>query len=165
MGILILVLFILLLIVGVAIVPIGLPGTWLIVLDAFFYSLIRDFDTKDWKVLLVVGTLALLGEAIEFLSGILGAKSQKVPNGAIIASMIGGIVGAIIGVPVFLIGAVLGLLLGTFIGALLYSLITHPHAGEAIRFAFVILFSRVISIFAKTSVAVTMVIYLLFKVF
>ncbi len=164
--ILILFIFCLLLVIGVTLVPLGLPGTWLIVLDAFLYSLVRDYkNTDDWKVVLVALLLALAGEGIEFATGVFGAKNQKIPTGAIVASIVGGIIGAIVGVPVFLIGAVLGLLLGTFLGALIYGLITHPHLKEAIRFAIVTLFSRVVSIFAKTTVALVMVAYLLFKVF
>lgn len=167
MTILALTLFILLLAAGIALVPVGLPGTWLIVVDALLYSLLRDFEgeTADWKVVLFVAMLALAGEAIEFGASVAGAKREKVPTGAIVASILGGLIGAVVGVPVFLIGSVLGLLLGTYLGALIYSLITHPRAGEAFRFARSVLFSRVVSIFAKTTVAVVMSVYLLFKVF
>ena len=163
---LILIVFVLLLVIGICLVPLGLPGTWLIVLDAVLYSIVRNYQgTNDWKVILIVIFLALAGEGVEFAAGIFGAKQQKVPTGAVVASMVGGILGAIIGVPIFLIGAVLGLLLGTFLGALAYSLLTHPRVEEAFRFAVATLFSRVVSLFAKTTVAVVMSVYLLFKVF
>lgn len=158
-------LFTLILAAGVIIVPLGLPGTWVIFGDALLYSLIRDFQTSDVKVLLIVGGLALLGEGIEFLSGIVGAKREQVPNGAIIASLIGGIVGAIIGLPVVLIGSVLGLLLGTFLGALIYCLFKTPGVQPAVRMAWATLFSRVIALFAKTAVALGMAVYLLFQIF
>lgn len=138
----------------------------MIVVDAFLFSLVRDFKAgSDWKVVLIVVGLALLGEGIEFLAGILGAKSQKVPTGAIIASLIGGIIGAIVGVPVFLIGSVLGLLLGTFLGAFLYSLVREREVRRAIGQSIAVLTSRIISIFAKTGVALGMSVYLLIKVF
>jgi uncharacterized protein YqgC (DUF456 family) len=167
MSYVILSLFILFLAVGILLVSLGLPGTWLIVADALLYSLLRDYkgETQDWKVVLFVAMLALAGEAIEFGASVLGARREKVPTGAIVASIAGGLLGAVIGIPVFLIGSVLGLLLGTYLGALIYSLITQPQAGEAFRFARSVLFSRVVSIFAKTTVAVVMSVYLLFKVF
>ena len=137
----------------------------MIVGDAFLYSLVRDFkESSDWKVVLIVVGLALVGEGIELLTGILGAKSQEVPTGAIVASLVGGIIGAIIGVPIFLVGSVLGLLLGTYLGALIYSLIQQGNVRKALDQSLVVLTSRVISIFAKTSVAIGMVVYLVVKI-
>jgi uncharacterized protein YqgC (DUF456 family) len=125
-----------------------------------------DFQTSsDWIVIVWLVVLALIGEAVEFLTGTLGPKKAEVSTGAIVCSIIGGIVGAIIGVPVFLIGAVLGLLLGTFLGAFIYMMIKDGQVRAALKDAFVVLTSRVISIFAKTAIAVGMSVYLLIKVF
>lgn len=167
MSYVILSLFILFLVIGILLVPLGLPGTWLIALDAFLYALVRNFDgtTEDWKVVMLVVFLALAGEIIEFGIGIAGAKREKVPNGAIVASIAGGILGAVIGVPVFLIGSVLGLLIGTFVGALIYGLFTSHHLPDAFRIAKAALFSRAIALFAKTAIALGMSVYLLFKLF
>lgn len=151
---------------GVVMVPFTLPGTWVIAVAALLYSLVRDFQaSSDWVVIGILVGLALVGEGIEFLTGTLGAKRENVPTGAIVCSMIGGIVGAIIGVPVFLVGALLGLLLGTFLGALIYCLVKDGHVRQALRHSWSILTSRVVSIFAKTSVAIGMAVYVLFKVF
>jgi uncharacterized protein YqgC (DUF456 family) len=156
----------LLLVGGVVMVFFTLPGTWLIAVAAFLYSLVRDFDTSsDWIVIAWLAGLALIGEIVEFATGTLGPKKVQVPTGAIVCSIIGGIVGAIIGVPVFLIGAVLGLLIGTFLGALAYTLIKDGQIRAALRHAAAVLTSRVISIFAKASIAVGMVVYLLISVF
>jgi hypothetical protein len=151
---------------GVAMVLFTLPGTWLIAVAAFLYSLVRDFDaSSDWIVLVWLAVLALIGEVVEFVASTLGPKKVEVPTGAIVCSIIGGIIGAIIGVPVFLIGAVLGLLIGTFLGALVYTLVKDGRVRVALRHAWAVLTSRVISIFAKTSIAVGMAAYLLVKVF
>ncbi|HEX5038130.1 MAG TPA: DUF456 domain-containing protein [bacterium] len=160
------VLLCLLVVGGIVMVLFTLPGTWVIVAAALLYSLVRDFQvSSDLIVIAWLVVLALIGEAIEFATGTLGPKKVEVPTGAIVCSIIGGIVGAIIGVPVFLIGAVLGLLLGTFLGALIYTLIKDGRVKVAFKHAFAVLTSRVISIFAKTAIAVGMAIYLLIKVF
>jgi uncharacterized protein YqgC (DUF456 family) len=153
------------LLAGVVMIPFTLPGTWLIVLASFLYSFVRDYDTADWKVVLILVILAALGEAIEFATGTLGPKKENVPTGAIVCSIVGGVIGVIVGVPVFLVGAVLGLLIGTFLGALIYTLIKDGQVRVALRHAWAVLTSRVISIFAKTSIAVGMAVYLLVKVF
>ncbi len=161
-----LVLFCLFLLAGIVMVPFTLPGTWMIALGAVLFSLVRDYKaSSDWVVIAIVVGLALLGEIVELATSAFGAKKEHVPTGAVVCSLIGGLVGAIIGVPVFLIGALLGLLIGTFLGAFLYSLVKKGNVAEALSQALVILASRVVAIFAKTSVAVCMAVYLLFKVF
>jgi uncharacterized protein len=160
------VLLCLFLLAGVVMVPFTLPGTWVIVLAALLYSLVKDYHiVGDWKVLLVLIIMAVAGEVVEFVTGALGAKKADVPTGAVVCSMIGGILGAVIGVPVFLIGALLGLLIGTFLGAFIYQLIKDGQVRVALKDSFVVLTSRVIAIFAKTAIAVGMAIYLLWMTF
>jgi len=151
---------------GIAMILFTLPGTWVIVLAAFLYSLVRDFQAgSDWTVIILLAVFAVTGEVVEFVAGALGAKKQDVPTGAIVCSMVGGIAGALIGVPVFLVGALLGLLLGTFLGALIYMLLKDGRVGVALKNAWAVLTSRVISIFAKTAIGIGMAIYLLIHVF
>jgi len=152
---------------GVVIVPLGLPGTWLIVGAAFLYSLFLDFTpgSSDVWVIVILIVLALIGEILEFLVGTLGGKKLDVSTGAIIASFVGGILGAIIGVPVFLIGALLGLLLGVFLGALIYELVVTKNVGIALKAAVAVFFSRLVASFMKTCIAVGMGVYLVFKLF
>jgi uncharacterized protein YqgC (DUF456 family) len=151
---------------GIALVPLGLPGTWIIVGAAFLYSLFLDFSSKgsDFWVILTLILMAVVGEVIEFLVGTLGGKKFEVSTGAIIASFVGGILGAIIGVPVFLIGSLLGLLLGVFLGALIYELAVTKDWGVALKSAIAVFFSRLVASFMKTCIAVAMGIYLGFKI-
>ena len=158
--------FICLLIFGVMIVPLSLPGSFVLFLDALLYSIFVGFPgSKTWVVLLISGMLVALGEGIEFFTTTVGPKKEAVPGGAIAASIIGGIIGAIIGIPIILIGSVLGLFVGTFLGAFLYSVATHKKTREAMRIATITLCSRMVAIFAKTMVALVMAVYLLIKVF
>jgi uncharacterized protein len=152
---------------GIVLVPLGLPGTWLIVGVAFLYSFFFDFlpPGGDIWVLIVLITLAVLGEILEFLVGTLGGKQFDVSTGAIISSVVGGLIGAIIGVPVFLIGSLLGLLLGVFLGALIYELAMTKQIGLALKAALAVFFSRMVASFIKTCIAVGMGVYLGFKIF
>ncbi len=159
------VVFVLILLGGLAIVPLGFPGTWVVVAGSILYALVADFDTQDWKVILITVIFAISGEIAEYLSTVLGAKRENVPTNVLIASMIGGLVGGIIGVPIFLIGSLLGLLLGTYLGALLFSLFKVREVPVALSMATSALFSRAIALFAKTAITLAAVVYLLFKVF
>ncbi|MDO8520316.1 MAG: DUF456 domain-containing protein [Deltaproteobacteria bacterium] len=159
------ILFALGLLIGLVLVPLGLPGTWLIVSIAFLYSLFRDFQMgrNDFWVLLVVIFLALLAELLELGIGVIGSRKLKVSNGAIIASIAGGIIGAIIGVPVLLIGGLIGLFIGVFAGAFIYEWVASKDWRRALQGALATFFCRITSLFVKTFVAFMMVIYLLTK--
>lgn len=152
---------------GIVLVPLGLPGTWVIVASAFLYSVFFDFSPPqgDLWVIVVLVVLALLGEVLEFLVGTLGGKKLNVSTGAIIASIVGGLVGAIVGVPVFLVGSLLGLLLGAFLGALLYEWFITKDFRLALGSAMAVFFSRMVASFVKTCIAIGMGVYLAFKVF
>lgn len=155
-------------VLGVLMVPLGLPGTWLIVVGGLLYSLIYPFDggtTSAIGVNLTLIGLAIFGEIMEFLIGTLGSKPLKVSNGAIICAFIGGIVGAIVGVPVFLVGALIGIFLGAFVGALVYEWVTLKSFGKALVNAWAVLATKMVASFLKTALALGMGIYLAFKMF
>lgn len=159
------ILFVLVLLVSLVLVPLGLPGSWLIVAASFVFSLVSDFQAgrSDFWVLFIVIMLALLGEALEFGIGMFGAKKLNVSNGAIVSSIIGGIVGALIGVPIFLVGALFGLFIGVFAGAFVYEMITTKNPRASFQAAIATFFSRISAMFVKTFVTLTMVIYVLMK--
>ncbi|MBF0492801.1 MAG: DUF456 domain-containing protein [Deltaproteobacteria bacterium] len=152
--------------VGVALVPLGLPGTWLIFALSFLYSLLWNFSrsSSDFKVLALLFILALMGEILELFVSFWGAKKLQVSTGAFWASLAGGLLGALIGVPVFLIGSLLGLLLGTFLGAFVYEYVKRQSFKNATLSAFAVFFSRMVASFMKTALALGMWVYLLFKV-
>ncbi len=155
-------------VLGVVMVPLGLPGTWLIVVGAVLYSIFFSFDggtSSAWVVDLILIGMAIFGEIVEFFVGTLGSKPFKVSNGAIVCAFIGGIVGAIIGVPVFLIGSLLGLFLGAFLGAFIWELATLGSVGRALTNALAVLATKIVATFLKTTLAIVMAIYLLFKIF
>jgi uncharacterized protein YqgC (DUF456 family) len=153
---------------GLLMVPLGLPGTWVIVIGAVVYSLFFGFDGGASSALAVNAILigiAVFGEIVEFFVGTLGSKPLKVSNGAIVCAFIGGIVGAIIGVPVFLIGSLLGVFLGAFLGAFIWELATLGSVGRALTNALAVLATKVVATFLKTALAIGMAVYLLFKLF
>lgn len=159
------VLFILGLLTGLVLVPLGLPGTWLIVGLSVVYSLFRDFQAgrNDFWVLLVVILLAGIAELLELGIGIIGARKFKVSSGAIVFSIIGGVIGAAIGVPMMMIGGLLGLFIGVFAGAFAFEMLQSKDYRLALQGALATFFCRITALFVKTFVAFMMVIYLLTK--
>ncbi len=99
------------------IIPLGLPGTWVMLAAGVGYSLLVP-NSIGMFVLISVTAVAVVAEVFEFtLSGKYARKyggSRRAGWGAII----GGTIGAFAGVPVPLIGPIIGAFAGSFIGAL-----------------------------------------------
>ncbi len=160
-----LILYIIVLLGGLIIVPLGFPGTWLMVIASFVFSLLGDFQSgrSDFWVLFLVVLMAVIGEVIEYMVGIMGSKKFQVTGGAIVCSIIGGLIGAFIGIPVVVIGSLLGLLVGTFLGAWLYEIILNRDIKKSFQMALAVFFSRVMALFVKTTIAFAMVVFILIK--
>ena len=103
---------------------IGLPGNWLIVALAATYAYFMPDERRlDISILSVVGLLALavLGEAIEFLAGALGASKAGASKRGMALALVGSLMGGIAGifVPIPIIGPIVCASLGALAGAVL----------------------------------------------
>ena len=108
---------ILLMLTGLAgtVVPL-IPGTVLILAGAVLHRLtLGPEHSVGWTTLLVLTFLMLLSQALELLSGSLGAKYFGATRWGAIGGILGGIVGLFFG----LVGLIAGPLLGVLIGELL----------------------------------------------
>lgn len=108
----------LIMLVSLFIIPLGLPGTWVMIAAAVGYSILLP-GTISTFTLIGTTAIAVVAEVLEFtLAGKYTRKhggSRRAGWGAII----GGTVGAFAGVPVPLLGPIIGGFAGAFIGALL----------------------------------------------
>jgi len=107
----------------VALILLGLPGTWLMITTAA----LAEWWTPDTRLfhtatLGVAVGLAALGELIEFLASAGGAKRAGATRSGALGAVVGGIVGAILGtifIPVPLLGSLAGGAGGAFAGSAL----------------------------------------------
>ena len=137
---------------GLVLIPFGLPGTWIMAAGALGYSLLVPGSISVFTTV-VVALLALVGEIIEFT---LTAKYTKQYGGSRRASwgaIIGGIGGAIMGVPVPVIGSVIGAFVGAFVGAFLAQL-TQGSVGDATRVATGALIGRAVAAAMKVGIGI-----------
>ena len=112
-----------LLVTGLALNVIGLPGLWLMVAAHAAYAWADQNDSlAGWPSSLAMLGLALLAELVEFLAGAAGSKtaggSKRSTVGAVVGGVAGGIVGAIV-IPLPILNAIIGACLGSFAGAFL----------------------------------------------
>jgi len=106
--------------VWLVLVVFGLPGNWLIVISTCLFAWWRwDDGVFSIYTLIIIATLAVLGELFEFFGGLHGAKKAGASWRGSIAALAGAIAGAIFGtflIPVAFLGTVLGACIGAGLG-------------------------------------------------
>lgn len=141
----------LILLLSLFIIPLGLPGTWVMLAAGIGYSILVPGSIG---MLAIVGTgvLAVLAEIWEFtLAGKYTRKyggSKRASWGAIL----GGIVGAIVGVPVPIVGPIIGAFAGSFIGALVFEYSRGSGAQASTRVATGALIGRAVAAALKVAI-------------
>jgi uncharacterized protein YqgC (DUF456 family) len=120
-------------IVGLALIPLGLPGLWVMVLGVIGYGWLTSFRTIGVATIAIVLGLALVGEILEAWVGFGLTRRYGGSSRAGWGALVGGIVGAVIGVPVPIIGSVIGAFVGAFAGAAVFEYSSSRTAGTAVR--------------------------------
>ena len=144
-------------------IPLGLPGTWLMVAAAFGYELL--VPQGGVGPLTVVGTavLAAIGEAIEW---VLSARYTRKYGGSRRAgwgAIVGGMIGAFMGVPIPIpfVGSMVGAFVGAFVGALVLEYTKVKNAAGATRVAWGAFIGRVAAAAAKVGIGLLIVVWII----
>lgn len=151
------VLLVVALLLSLALVPVGLPGLWLMLGVALLYEWLAA-PVFGVTILIVVAALAVVAEVLEFT---LSARYTKKYGGSPRAgwgAILGGFAGAIVGLPIPVIGSVIGAFVGAFAGALAFEFSrAEATRGSATRVAWGALIGRVVATAAKTGIGCAIV--------
>lgn len=155
-----------LLIVGLALNIIGLPGLWLMVLSVVVFTWLTGWDYyAGWPTFWALFGLAVVAEIAEFAAGAAGSKaaggSKRGMMGAVSGGLVGGIVGQMM-VPIPVIGAILGALAGSFTGAAAVERLVEADSVRALKVGFGAAKGRLYGIVIKALFGVVMAIVALF---
>ena len=148
--------------VGLALIPLGLPGLWVMVGGILVYGWLSDFRSMGVATIVIILALAFAGELIESWLGFRYAKRYGGSARSGWGALIGGLVGAVIGVPIAVIGSVIGAFLGSFIGAALFELTYSRDAGVATRAGWGAVVGRAAAAAAKVGLGVVIAVIGLF---
>ena len=107
-------------VLGLLLVPLGLPGLWVMVAGIVGYGWLTDFRSVGAVTIWVALGLAFLGEIIEWWLGFRLTRTFGGSRRSAWGALFGGLVGAVLGVPVPIVGSVIGAFLGSFVGAVLF---------------------------------------------
>ncbi len=141
----------------------GLPGTWMILGAALVYAWVTGFAEVGGGMLFMFLLLAAVGEVVEYVFGIAGARRFGSSNRGIVFSFLGGFVGAVVGAPLFFgFGAIPGALIGAFLGAVLIELHTYGTAEwrKAVRSGWGNFIGRIAGVITKMAIAIGMIVWL-----
>lgn len=105
---------------GLLLVPLGLPGLWLMVLGVVGYGALTGFRSAGPVTIGLAIGLALVGEILETWLGFRFAKRFGGSSRSGWGALVGGLIGAVVGVPVPIIGSVIGAFIGSFLGAVVF---------------------------------------------
>jgi uncharacterized protein YqgC (DUF456 family) len=158
MEILALVMLIIFSLVGFAAIFFTTFGTLIILLGSVFYALLTDFASIGPRTLVILFTLYLLGEMLEYVFIIIGGKKFGASNRAVAGAIVGGILGAIFGAGLLGVGLILGTFLGIFLGAFLVELFVQRDLIKSLKSGAGSVLGRVGSIAAKVAIAIVMLV-------
>ncbi|MBW1659888.1 MAG: DUF456 domain-containing protein [Deltaproteobacteria bacterium] len=158
--------FLLVLLIGIFSIAFGIPGTWIILLDAIIYAWITHFNVLTFQGLILLILLAITGEVLEFFLSIKGIKRSKPSKGVILVSFFSGLILAIMMAPLFFgLGAIIGALIGTFGGAFLMEYFSQKRLGHAMHVGWKAFLGRLVGFLSKFAIASIMIVFILTKIF
>lgn len=138
--------------VGLLMVPLGLPGTWLQVAAVGAYAW-ASHGRLAWWIFAAALLLSVVAEVVDFVLG--GRFAQKYGGGrrAGWGAILGGLIGAFVGTPVPIVGSVVGAFIGAFAGAALLEL-TRSEMRGALRAGWGAFLGRLAGVAMKSAVSV-----------
>jgi uncharacterized protein YqgC (DUF456 family) len=142
--------------VGLVLIPLGLPGLWVIVLAILGYGYLTDFRTLSAFFIGLVVALALLGEVFESWVGFRLAQRYGGSKRAGWGALVGGLIGAVVGVPVPIVGSVIGGFVGAFLGAALFEYTRARQSGVAAKAGWGAVLGRAAAAALKMAIGIVM---------
>ena len=148
--------------VGLLLIPLGLPGLWVILLGILGYGWLTDFQTLSVGFIALLVGLALAAEVFEAWIGFRFAQRYGGSRRAGWGALVGGLIGAIVGVPVPIIGSVIGGFIGAFVGAAVFEYTRARRSEGAVKAGWGAVLGRAAAAAVKMAVGVVMVVGALF---
>jgi uncharacterized protein YqgC (DUF456 family) len=154
-------LLVLALVVGLILVPFGLPGLWVMVGAVLLYSYVVP-GSIGLGTIIFLALLALVAEILEFSVSARYTRKYGGSRRAAWGAILGGIVGAFVGVPVPVVGSVVGAFVGSFAGALIAELSRRSDMAVATRVATGALVGRAVAAAIKVALGIVIAVWVLF---
>ena len=143
------------LLVGLVLVPFGLPGTWV---QVFVLALAAVYGRISLVVLAVAMVLAVAGEVAEFVFVKRLTARYGGSRKAFWGALAGGMAGIFFGLPIPVVGSVVAGVVGSFAGAALVAWLETRNLPAAGRVGWGVLLGRVFAAAAKLGAGVVILV-------
>lgn len=157
-------LFLIIAILGLVVIPLGIPGTIIIAGSAGIVGLTSGWQIVTISNLLIFFGLAVGAELLDLGLGIFGSKSFGASKISMVGAFLGGLIGAFLGLPLPIIGNLAGAFAGAFLGAFLLEFLVTGDLNRGIKSGFGAFFGRVIGSLVKVSLGVSIIVMVVFSV-
>jgi len=142
--------------VGLLLIPFGIPGLWVMI--AALTAAVLLGAPVGWLTLLGLVALAGAAELGEYLAVKIASDRYGGSNRAFWGAIAGGIVGGVAGTPVPVAGSLVGMLLGTFAGAVLVAWVESRDAVGAVGVGWGAVLGRAAAAALKTAAGLAVLI-------
>ena len=142
-------------------IPLGLPGLWLMLGAALVYWILIPAGGIGLWTLIGASVLVIIAEVLEFT--IAGSYTRRYGGSrrASWGAILGGIIGAIVGVPVPVIGSVAGAMIGAFAGAFMGELtVARGERGDPTRVATGAMLGRAVAAAVKCGIGIVVAVWI-----
>ena len=140
---------VLVMVAGLLMIPLGLPGLWLLGAVLFGVAL---WGRISWTFALIGVVAAGLAELGEFLVLRSLGKKYGASRKAFWGAVLGGMAGLFVGVPIPLVGSLLTAFLGTFVGAGLVTFFETRSLARSATVGWGVLLARTLAVGLKVAV-------------
>lgn len=131
----------------------AIPGLGLMFGGAWLLAYVHDYQIFGTGTLVFLGIVTVIGTAMDYVAGMLGAKYTGASKLAVWGAFIGGVIGAFLSLP--------GLLLGPLLGAGIGEFMTRKDMWQAGKVGLGTFIGFIIGTVAKVGCALTIVLTLL----
>ncbi len=155
-----------LLLCALFIIPLGLPGLWLMLGGAVLHSTLVESSGIGITTLVICTTLIVVAELLEYTMSASYTRKYGGSRRASWGAMIGGFLGAFMGIPLPIVGPMVGAFIGAFAGAFVGELsVGRGERGNPGRAATGAIIGRAIATAIKTAVGVVVAVTILLRAF
>jgi uncharacterized protein YqgC (DUF456 family) len=143
-------------VLGLIMIPFGMPGTLVMFAAALCYYLLVPGGGIGLTTVIGIGVLMAVAEGLEWVLTSRFTKKYGGSRRAGWGAIVGGMVGAFMGLPIPIIGSIIGAFAGAFIGAFVFEWSRERNHGVATRVAWGALLGRVVAAAVKVAIGLAM---------
>jgi len=143
------------LLVGLLLVPFGMPGTWV---QVFVLALATIYGRISLVVLILSIVLAVAGEVAEFVFVKRLTARYGGSRKAFWGALAGGMAGVFLGLPIPVVGSIVAGIAGSFIGAVLVAWLETRDLPAAGRVGWGVILGRVFAAAAKLAAGIVILV-------